>query len=432
MSRNKFPALFAALVLAARLALPACAAEAEPAPHWRFDIDTGGAEGYVELLLPPELYTHAAEGLRNLRVADGDGAQVAYVLYDELREEDLVSASFAGHYISQYEKDGNLYMDFELEREEGHDVYGNSLTLETDNQNFAKRMVLQGSHDSIAWTNVISDTLYRVDGNERLTFYFSTIVKFPYYRISLPNNKEAIRISSVELRYTAGTSAQSRFLQTIEVPFELEQKEFVNETSLTVGTIAGEHIRNLPLTAFELHTNSMFQRRVQLQRHRADADYGIVTYADTAMLYNLPFQELVLRNTTIEMGGDLYDGLAFVIDNGNDTPLEIEGVSLTYSAHKLLFRAEAGVQYHLLLGDPGLPAPSYDIAGYLTRILEYEPISAATAAAPQQIVVAPPEEPKGPDGKLFLNLAVGAASILLVALIGRSLVRQKGQEDGGQ
>lgn len=420
-----------ALALALLLCLPPLPAAADEAPaellRTRFSVDTGGAEGYVELLLQADVYTAAAHpDLGDLRVLEVEsGTPVPYVLYDESREQELVNASFQGHYLSQYEEKGDLYLDFELARLEGHDVYGNQLYLVTDNSNFAKRMTLQGSHDGLAWSAITNDTLYRVEGQERLHFTFDTLIKYPYYRITLPNNKEAIHISAVELRYTAERSNLRRFHGALEhVPFEVARPDANGGIPTTVVTLDTNAMRNLPLTGVELLCDDMFQREVAVQFTKVSEASGFAssTHLNHTTLYNLHFQDLSLRSTTVELDGSPRLGLSLIIRDYDNAPLNIEGVNLTYNAHKLLFKAEPGKQYTIEVGQAALTSPNYDIQSYVGHILENETVATVSCGPPQLLLPEPPA-PENTGGGMALSLAVGAASILLLVLIARSLMK---------
>lgn len=406
---------FFALLAACLCLLPAGAVFAEEAPQettpagWQADILLEGSGEYKDIELGADIYNNAKPGLANLRVRDDEGNYTPYFLYDMTSKTIAENTSFTGKLADRFTENRDTYLDFQIEKTENADVYGNTLILHTDADGFAKDIEVLGSHDGIQWTHVAQSLIYRVDESMQTTVEFGKMQKYSWYRLKIPNNQEQVEIAAVELLYRNETQQYEGFMKTITPAFTQEE-----DGTDTVLTIPAQEMQNLKLLSIELSTDSMFSRTVEAPGVRE-------------RLYNLTFEDHTLQRTDLELSGAAYTGGDYVIriQNNDDAPIKVDKITAAYACDRLVFKAEPGRSYELLLLYGEKQKPVYDIASYADHILAgkldaciYGPVT------PIGTVEEEPEPQKISDSLVF-QISLGAASLLLIFLIVKTALRRK-------
>lgn len=169
-----------------------------------------------------------------------------------------------------------------------------------------------------------------------------------------------------------------------------------------------------PSARLELATTArVFARNVVLFRERVD---GRPETAGTFVaIASSPWQSADPDRDAPRLVLDLPPGkgrtLYASIDDGDNSPLPLAGASLLLPSHRLRFvRGEGDIT--LLLGQPGLAAPRYDIELLAPRLLGAPAVEVELAPAAGN--AATPVQSAGP--KLFWAALVGAVVALLVVL----------------
>jgi hypothetical protein len=129
-------------------------------------------------------------------------------------------------------------------------------------------------------------------------------------------------------------------------------------------------------------------------------------------LYNLSVNGDLFNDTTLPLGrtvsrDDLY---IVTVNDGDDKPITVRGITVRYYADDLVFEGRAGERYTLEFGsDSANSAPVYDIGRYKNEILKgpVDRLSLCeirfTEAAPEQ--------------KIFFNKVVFNIAVILVTLL---------------
>ena len=134
-------------------------------------------------------------------------------------------------------------------------------------------------------------------------------------------------------------------------------------------------------------------------------------------LYNLSFNDTAYTDTMLPFNRQIQpsstdDTLTLTIDNGDDKPIHITGLTVKYYADELVFEDKKSETYILYFGaDNTKTAPVYDIARYQNEILQGD-IDRLNITGVALIV-----EPEPYDYKLIFNIVVIAVAIALGLLI---------------
>lgn len=135
------------------------------------------------------------------------------------------------------------------------------------------------------------------------------------------------------------------------------------------GTRASHHRVELPaapltLVAVEIDIDQRYVDRDYRLFARLDGEERLVAAGTLArrQAHGDAALPLLLRGDTRA------DSLRLVVDDGDDAPLRIRGVTVTVAAADLYVVAPNGA-YTLLLGNPDEPAPRYELQGVRERVL---------------------------------------------------------------
>ena len=189
--------------------------------------------------------------------------------------------------------------------------------------------------------------------------------------------------------------------------------EVGNETEIAISNMRHVRIRTVTIA-----TDDTFQRKVSF------GDGQLTT------LYNLPIGDAPDSSLTIEFEGwyTTEDNLVLRIQNQNDRPITITGLTVESEAEALIFAGEANKTYKLTFGDASLTrAPVYDIAGYKELVLaegyDLLPLSGVQADEPA------PEEPAGLPLETIMNIVLVLVAGLLCVVILLRLRKKKDDKD---
>jgi hypothetical protein len=171
-------------------------------------------------------------------------------------------------------------------------------------------------------------------------------------------------------------------------------------------TVIGlDGLRNLTLSEIEIKTDDMFKRNVYVNGH-------------AYTLYNLVFGSGSYRDLTVPMNGYmcLSDQLDILIDNGDDAPIEIDSVSVSYTVYDAVFQNTRS-PVTLYLGDDAISGPPrYDIINYKEHIIaEGYGISGIGEISEQS--VESEKVPITPDYTMLFNIIIVVAAVLLAVLL---------------
>ncbi len=360
-------------------------------------INVTGGNRYKALRLTPAVYNAANGDLSDLRIIDGEGQPVPYFKRSGGVSEESHSERYPLELLDAYLKDDRFYFDYRIRDEQESDVAANSIEFTTGNDNFAKDVELSGSHDNRNWEPVARDTLYSVDGHEKLAIDLSGTRKFTHYRLSLANNLEQIAFDGAALVYNETLNEEYNFIEAIRPAYTVEAGE--RRTLLHI-----EGLENLRLCDITIETGSMFRRTVT-------APGGI-----SKEFYNLTFEGAAYADTTLPMNREMPTGdrYTLTVNDGDDRPIGINGVAVRYYADEIVFEGTEGGSFTLEFGaDPEMVAPVYDIARYSDEILRGDIDSVSLG----EIVCSATEQPEPRDYTAVFNGVIIAVAVLLGAVL---------------
>ena len=398
-------AVSAALLLAQMLApaftgehAGAYAAQAQSQAHVA-TVGNSGDSRYKAVRLTPAIYNNANGDLSDLRIYGDGGEDVPYFVNSgSWAEYEASKQSYPMSLTNAYDKDGSFYFDYAVSEIPDRDVEATSIELSTRSSAFAKSVELYGSYDDVNWAFVQEDTLYSVDGMQKLTIELASPQKYTHYRLKLANNLERISFDSVTLAYSYYVQENSYFIESVEPPFEVEEIE--KTTKISIGGL-----KNLRLRDITIETGSVFMRTASA------TPLGV-----SKELYNLSFEGGSYKDTTIQLDwrSTTEDVLVLSIYNGDDRPIDVAGIAASYYADELVFEDDGSEGFTIGFGSgPETAAPVYDIARYKQDILA----GGVGRLGIDEVFLGQAEEQGQFDYRPIFNVVVVAAALGLALLI---------------
>lgn len=360
-------------------------------------VENSGTAAYKSVRLTPQIYQYANADLSDLMLMDDNGEPVPYFIRscDQTVQEN--KTVYPMEFIDSYIKDDAFYFDYRVWPLPDSDVAADSIFFTTQNTDFAKPIAIYGSYDGIHWEYVQDDMLYAVDGNTKLSLTFHTPQKYTHYRFRLANNLERITFESVQLQHNDLLQETSRFVEQLSPAFRTEEKE--RQTHIYI-----EGLKHLKLAQLTLHTDSMFQRSVRSLGAQRE-------------LYRLTFDGTTYEDTTLPLGGRQSgeDVLEVIIDNHDDKPITISGITVRYYADDLVFAGGDSKSFTIAFsGDNTAKAPVYDIASYQAQILQ----AGTDRLTVGNVEIEQAQQPQTEtDYTLIFNCVIVAVAVLLGILL---------------
>jgi len=315
--------------------------------------------GLAKLAPPAATFDAAQMSLADLRLLDGTGREVPYLL-----ERDLISRGLehAPAFPPKSFRTVPAGDTTQLVIETGTGGSLDALELETTVPYFLKAAHVDVSTDGTTWTSVgPAVPLFRQFGAEQL-------------RLMLPRKATAfirVTVDDFRSRPITFTGARLRPSPAQAAPPALtpvgaeitRREEFAGETVLTV-TLDG---KNVPLAELRLGAkDALFMRRVTVAIREVRGELSGERVVGAGTIYRLALAgepEQAQLEVPLDFTPPTRELLVHIA-NGDSPPLAIDAVTARQHPVSLVFFAPAAGNYTLLSGNPQAVAPRYDLAAF--------------------------------------------------------------------
>jgi len=369
----------AVLVLVMSVGAAPSAIGAESAPSFERTISVS-ASGLAAVRLDRHVYEGARADLGDLRVVDGSGAVIPYVVDRGLGPRQTESRPRMRNRGFTPDGSATVVLDF------GERLQKDRLVLRLTGDNFRRRVTVEGGDDGESWTRLTDDAwVFAVPGPEPARYEDVVLPEndFPLLRVTVRpmGARERGRIWALEAWVPAG-ERRGRREETLSPGWSRAAEARPGETWLTLDLGA----RHQPFEAVILEVEEeRFFREVRTEAREDVTEAPPDGPAPPArwgrlgggVVYRLEAEGTGREKLRIDARGRAR-ALRVRVLNGDDRPLVVEGVSVRVPVERLLFEAEAGGEYRLTYGAAGLTAPSYDLA----RTLGDEPEASSAELGP--------------------------------------------------
>jgi hypothetical protein len=394
--------------------LPVFAFAAFNPSEWAYYKDISVANGgIVKFPLDEEIFAGANGDLSDLRVVTTDGKETPYKLLVDQSENNIDSVELG---IVNNSYVGGVSSSALLEAPQGQAI--NRLHITTTDKNFRRNVKVYGSADKKEWSTIL-DNGYIYDYTDIKGNFHSqdTTVDFPdstfpYLKIEISDDENApVGIVSVfafeQIKKTAREVARAPAFTKTE---DVEHKESI--------IIADALQRGIPIMKAMLAVaGENFNRSVFIYSGNGDDKWNFLGQ-EYIFRYNTPRFSGEKLSVQFPETNDRY--LKIVIQNKDDEPLPVTGITTYATYREVVFQAEPGSQYRVYYGNKKAKTPEYDFEKYFQYldISTAVPVALSTQKNNEQYVA--PIEPQKPVSERYPHLLSGAlvfSGLILLLLV---------------
>lgn len=399
--------------------------------------------------LDEEVFAEADGGFANMRLIDGNGQEVPFLVRIKKTAVTVVSENEVKVEIQGLEKESEEKLKVIAVKKENETGCPEELEIETGLRNFEKQVAVFGSNDRQAWESlgtgqpVYDYSRYLDLKNGRVRFRKGN---FKYYKVEISNISEG---SDSPLAWLV--KEQRRNGQTVKIEerniaqkdFRIEKIKFMEKvqgtrenknvrTAYTVSNMTVSRDKDgrstfvvfetsrVPVNLVRITTDSRnFSRAVTVEGASSGDEWQTL---GGGVISRIQFPGVGREGLDISLSSQArYERYRLKIQNNDSPPLKITGIAVEGDCYEALFFADAAATYALYYGAKDVAAPNYDIAAVIDGARsgnagifrlggrENNPLFKTGAAV------------RLPSGKVFLVTAVLAAVAVLFWLIAVSV-----------
>lgn len=415
--------------------------------HWQFSrqIETAADRALQRVTLDTEVHDKAQPGLADLRILDGEGKEVPFMVGSQdpgTGEKRLAST------VTERRVDASSSrITADLGAAGG--VF-DRIRLTTKGDDFLQLCDIEASDDGAAWRFVRKGlsafslsadqtaAIFVDNGRESWSGYDRSLFtaqkldwRVPetharYVRVTLWHDldKEPVGIASVDVYFTSKGAAEER-----SMPARMVKSERVADMKAT-DIIADLGAANLPVSGLRIGTDQKnYHRAIELF---VSDDAKEWRRSGGGSVFSLDSGSTRHENSEIRLEGTMNGRyLKLRVHNGDSPALRLDSVSAFGPVRSVLFIAEPGKSYRLWYGNPAAERPVYDTAALLAVDPSDEPAAARLSAAEVNAAYAPlvRSVPWTEDKPYLLWGVMALAAFGLLFLAGRA-VSQAGDNNG--
>ena len=336
---------------------------------WRVSREIKAPEGAAgetaRLALDNDVFDKSAgPNLPDLRVLCGENDDIGYVVYSPLPTQPRTARARAR--VFNIAKRGREASELTVDLGENPPIT-NRIQIRTPARDFGCAVTVEGSDDNTAWRTIRNDAaVFDFGGDIQRPFTTVTIpdTRMRYLRIivAAPPNAGPIDLEGADV-FQENPAEKSDLPLLVGRPVvNRSESQMARETLVTLDLGA----RHLPVRSITVDTpQENFSRAVRIEvsddrEHWRPAGLGALFRSRTDR-----YREERLTVTFPEAFGRY---VRIAIENGDDPPLPITGVTVQGRPRYVYFPFKAGKQYRLFYGNPDASAPNYDYAAVFAKV----------------------------------------------------------------
>ena len=310
------------------------------------------APGLVKLNLPGETLDAARPALEDLRLYDGTGNEVPYLIERPVPVVKIVQNVKSFH-VSLNPSNTVIVLETGLTQPL------DDVALETPAESFLKPVRVEGSADLKRWQTLDQgQPIFRQpNGVNRLHVSFPAGT-WPWLRLVVDDQRSPpIPFTGARIRVAVNEPAPSEWMPVTIA----ERNENPGETRLALDLGAA----NLSIASIQIETaEPLFTRHVTLAVPRVAEDAIHEQAIGQGVIYRIAVEgQPASESLLVPLGGQVRSReLLLFIQNQDSPPLPIAAVRVERRPVYLVFLARQAGAYHLLTGNSRCAAPSYDLA----------------------------------------------------------------------
>lgn len=385
----------------------------------RATLDTVRETGFYKIAISPELTAATNADLSDIRIATDGNVFVPYINQKEIKRAPVEIEIFQQFPILSNTTDGKFTVVVLENPNPGRLA---RLDLVVSNNAVERSISLSGSDDKTSWF-IIDDSLWFHRSHTSKEYNYVQNLDFPlssykYFRLKIDNGiTDPLNIVKAGLY---NFQNYGPLYQQPENPAPtFTQKDSSNRISYLV-------IKN---TAAYLTDQVDLKISGPRFYNRSGTAYIMHSENDSSSITN-PVAHFVLSSDSISnfftFTGQKAKTIILEIDNKDNPPLKITGVSTRQEIQHLVAWLEKGKIYSLLAGDPNAEAPQYDLSHFKNKIPEDIPTLSYGPLMPVSATVAPAAKPE----KNYWLWPTIVGAVIVLSLLTYRLMKDAKQPGG--
>ncbi len=380
-----------------------------------------GSPQFVRLTLPGWVLANAQEGLSDLRIINGSGTEVPYLL--QKAETRTFQASLPTSIINRGIDPGR-FEQFVCDLGPKTEV-SNEIVLYTQAQNFVRKTDIAGSTDGQKWILLRSDA-YIFDQQEQGRRLHNLLVSYPdstfrYLKVMVwfdggpPLNPTGAEVRRQERAEFTPETVHGAIVRRSEDP-QRRATDVIIETSM-----GKQHFEECSLGIREAN----FERSVTVSYK----DYrGAWVDVGNGTIYRFTVGPAVDQHLAVPVHDLNQKQFRIRIWNADSPPLSVTSVALHRMPRMLIFNGSSAERYRLFFANPEGEPRYYDLGGALARLdLQKLPEASVKDMKPNpSFSPRPHEKPWTERHPALIWLALGVGVLLLGGMLFRTVRDVKG------
>jgi hypothetical protein len=385
------------------------------------------ATGHAYFQVDAEMYDRCSGSrLKNLRIIDSENREIPYQIVTKSKKvkiEEFFPKLLNNSYVSYV---GGRYNSFVLDfGEKKPRPHVNRLTIVTADENFTRRVSVEGSDDQAQW-NLLVDDAYIFDfsrhiHSKHLGVEFP-VSNFRYFRVKIHGGGEdQLHIDGAKVFRVEIEPAE-----TESWPLKIIEKTEDTETR-TTEIILDAGYKGLPINSLALDVSSRNYHRnaavASTVSRESDEENDETKWRQLGIgiIFNYDLPAFKKTDGLIHLSQQNVGGRYFklTIQNHDDRPIEITTVTGIGLARRVILPMTGKKPYIAYFGNPKAEAPRYDLAHRMRYIqTESLPCLELLPTHPNPAYIAPEStEPWTERHPELLWIVMGGVIALLALLI---------------
>jgi hypothetical protein len=333
--------------------------------HFRRKISKADSAGWYSLALPNYIFKNLNKDFSDLRVYqlnDKDTIEAPYIL--RIHQQEVTEEVFHPAAFNQVKKDGKQFFTFELPK--GAQV--NFIDMSFSETNFDGFATIEGSDDQKEWFEIEKQQRIISIANQNIDFYsgdihFST-QRFHYLRVRIDVNK-TLTLREATLKKESIIPAQE---SKTDLSWRADIDKKSKQTIIKIDLKNYQPVTRLVVDASEKVDYYRPFRLEQLSDSSNTPKGWQYFYSTVAEGYITS-----LDSNRFTFGYTLGKKMRVVIEDGDNTPLNIKAVSMFSPKAELIIRMNTGDHY-LYYGSKRANSPNYDVVNFKNKIPSATPL----------------------------------------------------------
>jgi hypothetical protein len=327
--------------------------------HFRRKIAPADSDGWYSMTLPNNIFKDLNKDFSDIRIyqfSEGDTVESPFLL--RVHQQEIAEETFNPLVFNKVKKEGSQFFTFQLPK----DTQLNFIDLAFNETNFDGFANLDGSNDQEEWFEIERKQRFISIENQNINFTSTAIhfsaQRFRYLRINLKVDKSLTLKEAILKRETIkpGTLTEAQLTWQKDVDRKLKQ------TTITITLKNYQPVVSLVVAPSE-QVDYYRPFRLEKVSDSTSAPKGWQFFYETITQGYL---------TSLDTNRFIFDyslakKLRLVIDDGDNTPLSINSISMFSPKVELMARMKNG-EHYLYYGNKFSMLPSYDLVNFANKI----------------------------------------------------------------